>query len=177
MAVRGDWTPNEVLKADDLNDTFASKLDLAGVIVKQMRFDADSGDRTTTSTSFADVSGLTQTITPEFDTTRILIIVTGQWRTEINPALTGVAQGNFQITLDDNTQINGASNIAVGITETSANVQTVSGPLILWGFHDPGVTTTQTYKVRFKSANANCTTSLLGSSFSRSHMYLFEVKL
>ena len=25
MAVRGDWTPNEVLKADDLNDTFAAR--------------------------------------------------------------------------------------------------------------------------------------------------------
>ena len=27
MAVRGDWTPNEVMKADDLNDTFAAKAD------------------------------------------------------------------------------------------------------------------------------------------------------
>ena len=41
MAVRGDWTPNEVLKADDLNDTFALKVASADVNTIKVLTQAD----------------------------------------------------------------------------------------------------------------------------------------
>jgi len=73
MAVRDDFTAGEVLAAADLNDTFASKLDLAGGKVLQVLSFTKVDPFTTTSTSFVDITDLTISITPSSATSKILV--------------------------------------------------------------------------------------------------------
>jgi hypothetical protein len=77
MAIRNDFAPGEVLAAADLNDTFGSKLDLAGGKILQVVQATTAAGATSTSASYADTN-LSVTITPQYNNSKVLIIVNQQ---------------------------------------------------------------------------------------------------
>ncbi|HEY7824430.1 MAG TPA: hypothetical protein VIG24_16430, partial [Acidimicrobiia bacterium] len=97
MAVRDDFSAGEVLSAGDLNDTFASKLDLAGGKILQIVRATDSTVRSTTSTSYVDVTGMSVTITPQINTSAILLVGAVYMRTKTSSGTMNTI-GSVQIT-------------------------------------------------------------------------------
>lgn len=173
MAVRpSDWTPNEVLKAVDLNDTFASKLDLAGGKILQIVRATDNASRTTTSTSFVDITGLSVTITPQKSDSAILLVVF----VNMGAAWTTGDDGRYrlQITDSSNNGITGAEDGSYGtnnLTKTGQGEFRTSHTLI--GYSTPATTSAVTYKARFRSQNADVTTEK--RTDATSSIYAIEV--
>ena len=176
MAVRGDWTPNEVLKADDLNDTFASKLDLAGGTVLQIVRATDSTERATTSTSYVDVTGMSVTITPQKSDSVVIIaaIFYGQTEQAVGGSVDNLSR--YQITDSSDNAISGAQDVIIGTqnyTSTASGYQFIA-PVNVWGYATPATTSAVTYKLRFMANNANITASVRSNLFT-GQMYAIEV--
>ncbi|HEY7821300.1 MAG TPA: hypothetical protein VIG24_00620, partial [Acidimicrobiia bacterium] len=113
MAVRDDFSAGEVLSAADLNDTFASKLDLAGGKILQIVRATDGTDRSTNSGTFVDAS-ISVTITPQKNDSAVIVLWSCNGR---NPS------GNYitvQIADSSNNGLSGANNIVVGATTALA---------------------------------------------------------
>lgn len=174
MAVRSSFTAGEVLTAADLTDTFASKLDLAGGKILQIVRDTDTTDRSTTSTSFTDVTGLSVTITPQKSNSAILIWllanVSSTWATGAN------GNSHVQITDNSNNAISGAENFLFSTFNlTKEGVSAFVGEVVsIVGYATPATTSAVTYKVRFRSNNANTTTKFENAS-STAQLFAIEV--
>ena len=173
MAVRGDWTPNEVLKADDLNDTFAAKLDVAvgagGKILQIVRA-TDTTDRTTTSTSYIDVTGMSVTITPQKDTSAILVIASFNADTYRSNA---VAESFFQLSDASDNALSGAEGTHFNIGTTGPTAVRIRMQQILWAYVTPATTSAVTYKLRFVSSSGVTTTVL--NAATTGQIYAIEV--
>ena len=157
MAVRNDFAPGEVLAAADLNDTFASKLDLAGGKILQIVRATDTTDRTTTSTSFVDVTGMSVTITPQRNNSAILII---------SSQLIGNNAGALaivQVTDNSNNVISGAGR---------GDERTISGRCTMIGYSTPATTSATTYKLRFRTDSGTAT---IFNSVDTGQLYAIEV--
>jgi hypothetical protein len=140
MAVRDDFTAGEVLAAADLNDTFAAKLDLAGGKVLQVVRATDTTARSTSSASFSD-AGLSVTITPQRDTSAILlIVVNGQYTNNSDNAI------RCRITDSSNNAISGAEETRGGV---ASNFLYAHVTIMAWA--TPATTSATTYKLRFRS--------------------------
>jgi hypothetical protein len=77
MAIRNDFAPGEVLAAADLNDTFGSKLNIAGGKILQVlsATKTDTAALSTAATTFtSNISGLDVTITPSATSSKILLL-------------------------------------------------------------------------------------------------------
>jgi hypothetical protein len=142
MAIRNDFAPGEVLAAADLNDTFGSKLDLAGGKILQIVRNTDATQRTTTSTSFVDVTGMSVTITPQKNTSAVLLICIVLTTKNTSNEYVRVA-----ITDSSNNAISGAESGFVG----TQNADIHYGVQTLFGYSTPATTSATTYKVRFRS--------------------------
>ncbi|HEY7821570.1 MAG TPA: hypothetical protein VIG24_01990, partial [Acidimicrobiia bacterium] len=105
MAVRDDFAAGEVLAAADLNDTFASKLDLAGGKILQVVRATDSTQRSTTSSSYVDVTGMSVTITPQKSDSAIIIIAS--FALVVFGGVDSIT-ASLQITDNDNNALSGA---------------------------------------------------------------------
>jgi len=132
----------------------------------------DSTDRTTTSTSFVDVTGMAVTITPTSATSNILLIF------NFFHQVYGSSTDNtskFQITDSSDVQQSGgyASSGVGNMAHTTAIVSTRLN-MIAWA--SPGVTSAVTYKLRMKSAVGSHTTAVYNAlSSSTGQMYAIEV--
>jgi hypothetical protein len=62
------------LGTNNISAQLATKLDVAGGKILQIVRATDSTNRSTTSTSFADVTGMSVTITPQKSTSSILVL-------------------------------------------------------------------------------------------------------
>jgi hypothetical protein len=173
MAVRNDFTAGEVLAAADLNDTFASKLDLAGGKILQIVRATDSTNRSTTSTTFVDVTGLSVTITPQKEDSAIILITTG--RLSSNTSTGTEYRSRVRITDASNTPISGAefcAEFAAGLS-FSGNA-TIETTMMLLAYATPATTSATTYKTQFRSQSSNTTTGLDGVTVT-SQIYAIEV--
>jgi hypothetical protein len=169
MAIRNDFAPGEVLAAADLNDTFGSKLPIAGGKILQVVRATDSTQRSTTSTSFTDVTGMSVTITPQKSDSAILIIATGSGAA--TRASAGDTSYRYQITDNSNNAISGAENSYFG--SFSGNSQDFTAFTII-GRSTPAVITAVTYKLRFRVDNAAITNTLQNNA-QTGQMYAIEV--
>ena len=163
MAVRDDFAAGEVLAAADLNDTFASKLDLAGGKILQIVRATDSTNRSTTSTSFVDAS-ISITITPQKSDSALLLIWTA--------AALHFSTSNFlllQIADTSNNPISGAESPAIGSTTTAH----FEAPITLIGYATPATTSAVTYKGRFR-VSASGTGRLVNAS-ATGQLFALEV--
>jgi len=151
------------LASSDLGTVFGSKLDLAGGKILQIVRATDSTNRTTTSSSFVDVTGLSVTITPQKSDSVLLLI--GSIRADNNAA---AGTSLFQITDSSNTALSGAEAGNVGTGNGAIGVM-----VTLIGRATPGVTTAVTYKVRF-SGNVGQTTSAQNAT-NTGQLYAIEV--
>jgi hypothetical protein len=162
MAVRNDFTAGEVLAAADLNDTFASKLDLAGGKILQVVRATDSTNRSTSSTSYVDAS-LSVTITPQKSDSAIFVI----WSHQSAPS-NGALQF-AQLTDNSNNALSGAEGIVTGSSANSFN--TVS---VIVGYSTPATTSATTYKARFRTGNAIQVCNLLNATIT-GQLFAIEV--
>jgi hypothetical protein len=142
--------------SSDLGTVLGSKLDLAGGKILQIVRATDSTSRSTTSTSYVDVTGMSVTITPQKNDSAIFIIFTAQ--AEAESTSTGNRYGLICVTDSSNNAISGATQIETGqynITGsgTFATVNHVTGI----AYATPGTTSATTYKLRFQIVVAGMT--------------------
>jgi len=130
----------------------------AGGKVLQVVRATDSTNRSTTSTSFVDVTGMSVTITPTSATSNIMLLAFVYADTA--STTDGNNYGIYQITTSGNVAISGAENVGIGLVKflRSATGYTLNSPS-LCGFHSPASTSAQTYKLRFKTGSGGTTIS------------------
>jgi hypothetical protein len=143
MAVRNDFAPGEVLAAADLNDSLNAKLNLAGGKILQIVRATDATSRSTTSTSYVDVTGVSVTITPQKSDSAIFIF----W-SFVADRLTENDSANFQLTDASNNALSGAEGIEL-FADIGASLL-IRVPLVSVGYSTPATTSSTTYKARFK---------------------------
>jgi hypothetical protein len=146
MAVRNDFTAGEVLAAADLNDTFASKLDVTAPVGKilQVVQTVKNDIFTTTSTSYVDITGLTVTITPTDTNSRILVVLSvGVFGN------TGSGSASSIRLLRDSIFINEpATGSNKGTLQTFASGAIVSAPGTMVLVDSPNTTSATVYKAQ-----------------------------
>jgi hypothetical protein len=167
MAIRDDFAPGEVLAAADLNDTFGSKLDIAGTKILQIVRATDTTQRTTTSGSFTDVTGMAVTITPQKDDSAILILAAFLARASHTSA--GDLQMDYQITDSSNNPLSGAETSRFH----SASVTRHTVPVLLVARSTPATENAVTYKLRFSRISDG--TAEVANNLSTGQMYAIEV--
>lgn len=126
---------------------------------------ADTTNRTTTSATLVDVTGMSVTITPQRSNSAILIIATFLQDT------TGTGNDNralFAITDSSNNIILGTAS--VGDYVTDAFIQSVQ---TLIGYATPATTSAVTYKLRFAQTSATSARVLNGDMTGQ--MFAIEV--
>ena len=156
MAVRTSFTAGEVLAAADLNDTFGAKLNLAGGKVLQIVRATDVTDRTTTSGTYVDAS-LSVTITPQRNTSSILLIAT---------FLAGASGDYMSVAITDS-----SNNLRSGAQRS--DIRVIAGGLVVIGYVSPATLVAQTYKCRFLIGSSG--TASLFNSLQTGQLYAIEV--
>jgi hypothetical protein len=135
--------------AEDVEDEI-----IAASKIKQIVRATDVTNRTTTSATYVDVTGMSVTITPQAATSTVLIILAAQFVTENNT--NDELRGYAQITDSSNNTISGAQELAVGPVGFAGNTLNVmSGSLVIFAYATPATTSAVTYKVRFKGISPN----------------------
>jgi hypothetical protein len=131
--------------------------DFGGKVLQVVRA-TDATDRTITSSSLVDISGLTVTITPQKNTSAVILISTLQ-------VFTGTGLARLTIADSANNPISGAQDAL----QSSTNIYYYT---TLVAYATPATTSAVTYKVRGRTAAG--TLSIFGTN-SASQMYAIEV--
>jgi hypothetical protein len=173
MAVRNDFTAGEVLAAADLNDTFGAKLNLAGGKVLQVVRATDTTQRTTTSTTPTDVTGMSVTITPQKSTSAVIVVAI------FNALAQGGNNANtnstYYLTDSSNNPLSGADGMTFGLVNVTSSASSLlfSG-LNIWGYSTPATTSATTYKLRFK-ANVSPAVAEVRNDLNTGQLFAIEV--
>jgi len=171
LSGNGVVTGLDSVGSSDLGSVLGSKLDLAGGKILQIVRATDSTRRTTTSTSYVDVTGMSVTITPQKNTSAIIIIAS--FIANFDRVTTTNFNANFQLTDSSNNGISGAQGHNIGIGRTSTNIQLLVGQNLI-GYDTPATINATTYKMRFKVDGAS-TDIALNNDNSTGQMYAIEV--
>ena len=121
----------------------------------------DSTDRSTTSTSFVDIPGMSITITPQKTTSAILLISSLS-------VLTASMSGSARIQVADS-----SDNPISGAEEIYTNTGAVHVQQTLIGYATPATTSATTYKTRFRISTTGTLT--VWNSQNTGQMYAIEV--
>jgi hypothetical protein len=122
-----------------LTAALGSKLDLAGGKILQIVRATDTTQRTSTSTSYVDVTGMSVTISPQKNDSIVLVIASFAAFT----VTAGIAR--YSITDASNNTISGAEESRLGTTASE-----VGAHQTLIGYATPATTSAVTYKLRFR---------------------------
>jgi hypothetical protein len=167
MAVTAGGTPyvessDLVANYPALSLALAEHIDDLPQTVLQVVRATDVTRRSTTSTSFVDVAGMSVTITPQKSDSAILIL----------GLVRGLGPSNqyFQIRLTDssNSALSGAEEMSQGDT-SSGNMQTA---ITIIGYNTPATTSAVTYKMRFKT---NSGTAQIMNDSNTGQLYALEI--
>jgi hypothetical protein len=134
---------------DDIGDSrLGSKLNIAGGKILQIVRATDSTDRQTTSTSAVD-AGISVTITPQFNTSAIILIYSSRIQTN---GTGGQAERRGAVFITDS-----SNNIQFPGSALYGTNQSIDGynHLSLIGYSTPATTDATTYKVRFGVTGAD----------------------
>jgi len=149
-------------------------LPLAGGKILQIVRATDTTNRSTTSTSYVDVTGLSVTITPQKSDSAILLLVSanvGVSRVTTTASLIAFAQ----ITDASNNEISGAQAHVSGIQTGSTNVVDDNFlALNMFAYATPATTSPVTYKTRFRTDTSNVQITFRNSQVT-AQMYAIEV--
>jgi hypothetical protein len=151
-----------------LQSQIDSKLNLAGGKILQIVRATDSTQRSTTSTTFVDVTGMSVTITPTKSDSAILLMAT--FNGEAARASAGDARGIWIITDSSNNSISGAQESRIGDTTGT----TITFAPALFAYATPATTSEVTYKLRFRSQAAG-TTVYCYNNLQTGQMFAIEV--
>lgn len=174
MAVKTSWSAGDVLTAADLTDTFAAKLNLAGGKILQIVRATDTTERSTTSTSYVDVTGMSVSITPQKNTSNVMILATGlaqaSWSTTLS-----LERGRLRITDSSNNAVSGAQDHIAGLVNITGTAnRAITWPFICIAYASPATTSAVTYKLRFATDDA-ATTFAVRNDSSTGQMFALEV--
>jgi hypothetical protein len=151
---------------------FDSASDGFGRVLQVVRA-TDVTDRSTTSTSFVDVTGMSVTITPQKSTSAIILI-----SSFVVDSRTGGTETQFrlQITDSSNNTISGAENLIGGIVNwtRSTTAGLTFAPITIIAYATPATTSAVTYKTRFK-VNEATTDLKIANGGTTGQMYAIEV--
>jgi hypothetical protein len=149
----------------------AGKLWLAGGKILQVVRATDSTQRSTTSTSFVDVTGMSVTITPQKEDSAIMIIASFESDSfgnvdDIRP--------DFTITDSSNNAISGSEGQGYkSFNYTGAGLREIGTPVLMIAYATPATTSATTYKLRFLARTS--TTVRVRNNVNTGQMYAIEV--
>lgn len=148
----------------NLGTELASKLPIAGGKILQIVRDTDTTNRTTTSGTFVDVTGVSVTITPQKSDSAILLLAI------MNTQAQGASGGMVVcITDSSNNAVSGAEGMYFELPGQSGGLV---GSLTLLGYSTPATTSATTYKARFRSLSG---TVAIRGDFNTTQIYAIEV--
>ena len=133
----------------------------------------DSTTRSTTSTSYVDVTGMAVTITPQKADSSIIVVAACMGT---NSSASGIL---YKVTTLDLTDAGNTTVIGGGGLSFGGNDFTMTGTVVLyetinlWGYATPGSTSPVTYKMRFKSGTS--VTSSINNGSGTGQIYAIEV--
>jgi len=128
--------------------------------IRQVVRATDSTQRSTTSTSFVDVTGMSVTITPQKSDSAIIIVAI--FSTSLSSSL-----AEYRITDSSNNAISGFEAPILGSTVTTRNM--MNG----WAYSTPAVITPVTFKLRFRASTSG--TVNVNNHQMTGQMYAIEV--
>jgi hypothetical protein len=133
----------------------------------------DTTNRSTTSTSYVDVTGMSVTITPQKSTSAIIILSSFNHFTQ--STLDTLNFGYYQIVDSSNNVIGGQTDHTNGVENFtgSGNRRTFSA-LTLVSYATPATLSAVTYKLRFRVDNAGVSLQVRNST-TTGQMYAIEV--
>ena len=152
--------------------------DIAGLgkVVQIVRA-TDGTSRSTTSSTFVDVTGMSVTITPQKNDSAILLIAT--FYAGVTTSGGGYTSwfSKYSITDSSNNAISGAEGATTG---SGIAAPGVSAPeelqhVTLIGYATPATTSATTYKLRFRSSLASFVTAFVYNASNTGQMYAIEV--
>jgi hypothetical protein len=125
----------------------------------------DTTDRSTTSTSFVDLTGMSVTITPQVSTSAIMVVMTFY-------ASTNASNRSLIVRIADssNTAISGAQ---FGNFADTGGSLTVPGVLIAYA--TPGTVNSTTYKGQFRTGGSNPGTVTIENASMTGQIYAIEL--
>jgi hypothetical protein len=133
----------------------------------------DTTNRSTTSTTFVDVTGMAVTITPQRNTSAILLIATGYMRSSWSTGDDG--RSRLRITNSSGTAISGAEISVFGpLNLSGSGTRQVEHEFNTIAYATPATTSPVTFKLQMESATANITTLIVNGSRT-GQMYAIEV--
>jgi hypothetical protein len=132
-------------------------LPIAGGKVLQVVRATDTTNRSTTSTSFVDVTGMSVTITPQKSNSMILVIAS------IN---SGSSTGRATFALTDS-----SNNLLSGAERMDERLET--GNMTIIGYNTPATTSAVTYKMRFLKSTSG--TATVYNDINTGQMFAIEV--
>jgi hypothetical protein len=110
----------------------------------------DTTNRTTTSTSYVDLTGMSVTITPTKSDSAVLLLCFAQFRAA--NISTGSSYAYARMTDSSNNSVSGAEDCVFGVF---SNVSGALYPTVISGYVTPATTSAVTYKIRGKTDSAN----------------------
>jgi hypothetical protein len=176
MAVTAKGTP--YVESSDLVANYpgvslalANHIDTIGKVLQVVRA-TDATNRTTTSTSYVDVTGMSVTITPQQSTSAIIIMSNFLGNVV---SYTANPTGFYQITDASNNVISGVQEANLGFNAaTSGGFTALSAYLTSIAYDLPGSISAKTYKLRFRM-QAGSLNITVGNSACTGQMYAIEV--
>lgn len=146
---------------------------LGGGKILQVVRATDTTNRSTTSTSFVDVTGMSVTITPQKSTSAIIILANFNLRTY---RTSNTAETFIQITDASNNAISGSQNSFYTIQAITATQVYNDVKASEIAYATPGTTSAVTYKLRFRIATAaNSGEAIVLNNSNTGQMYAIEV--
>ena len=149
-------------------------LDVTPPAILQVVKASDTTQRTTNTTSFTDVTGMSVSITPTATSSSIILIASflSQNAQGTDNSLVGYAQ----IADSSNTAIPGTEDLPIGLLRYSYTPDPgqVFLPMTLVSYDSPSTTSEKTYKLRFRSVVSQNTFSVENAR-STGHLFAIEV--
>jgi hypothetical protein len=134
----------------------------------------DTTQRSTTSTSFVDVTGMTVTITPQKSNSAILVVSSFL---QDNLRTAGSAtRASYALTDSSDNPLSGSQQVdsvltVDGLSPTNYGIRT---QILMIGYSTPATTSSVTYKLRFQ-VGVSTTTARVSNGIATGQMYAIEV--
>jgi hypothetical protein len=153
--------------AEDVEDAI-----VASGKIKQIVRSTDTTNRSTTSATMVDVTGMSVTITPQAATSTLYVF----------SAFSGLAgragqtlAGEFVVTDSSNATISGAGIAQYLTTALATGAVEIATPVLLWGVVAAVDTTARTYKLRFNAGPNAGTTITVRNATQTGQMFAIEI--
>ena len=158
----------------NLGTELASKLPIAGGKILQIVRATDSTNRSTTSTSFVDVTGMSVTITPQKSDSAIIVFASGNMNNAWSTA--GGQVSKLQLADSSNNALSGAEDVFVGpINVSGTGTRSIYLAFTLWAYVTPATTSAVTYKMRFARNTADLDSVTIENSRVTGQIFAIEV--